>query len=74
MALLGKDHTLSHHFGPSFGFTQVTNSDTALQTNGVDYVLLEYNTPSGHVALRFPRGRGDQLQFDRVYAVKPDGP
>ncbi len=74
IALLGKDHALSHHFGPSFGVTQVTNAEQALQANGVDYFVLQYNTPSGLVALRFPRGHGNRLHFDRAYAVQPEGP
>lgn len=71
-ALLGKHGALSHHFGPSFGFAEDTNTGFTSQTGGVDVWLLEYDTPRGRVALRFSRGfqSTNALRFDGAYTDK----
>lgn len=72
-ALLGDKGTLSRSHGPSINFAPGTNGSITGQTGSHDFWELEYQTPSGIVALRFelkPGGQKPQFRFDRAYSVR----
>jgi hypothetical protein len=72
-ALLGEGKGLAHYYGPSTSFIPEANNGQLRHRGSEDLWELQYQSPSGSIALRFElksTGSNSQLGFEKAYSTQ----